>query len=144
MRTLSEVVRLVGRVDQVELTHWVEVGWVTPARRERDEPAFSDLDVARVCLICDLRRDLAVEEETLPLVLSLLDQIYTLRRQMNVLTGALREQPAQAALGDGAAADHDHAAPGQVQADEIGIHARHHPATACPCPGPFPCPWPWP
>ena len=93
MKTLSEVVRLLGRVDRVELTHWIEVGWVTPERREREEPAFSELDVARVCLICDLRHDLAVEEETMPLVLSLLDQIYTLRRQMNVLSGALRQQP---------------------------------------------------
>jgi chaperone modulatory protein CbpM len=93
MRTLSEVARLVGRIDRVELTQWVELGWVTPERQGRDEPAFSDLDIARVCLICDLRYDLAVEEETVPLVLSLLDQIYTLRRQMNALTGAIREQP---------------------------------------------------
>ena len=93
MRTLSEVVTLVGRVDRVELTQWVEVGWVAPERREPDEPRFSDLDVARVCLICDLRHDLAVEEETIPLVLSLLDQIYVLRRQMNALTAAIRQQP---------------------------------------------------
>jgi chaperone modulatory protein CbpM len=93
MKTLSEVVRLVGRVDRVELTHWIEVGWVTPERRERDEPTFSDLDIARVCLICDLRRDLAVEEETVPLVLSLLDQVYTLRRQLSALTGAVQQQP---------------------------------------------------
>jgi chaperone modulatory protein CbpM len=93
MRTLSEVVRMVGRVDRVELIQWVELGWVKPASRDRDEPAFSDLDVARVCLICDLRHDLAVEEETMPLVLSLLDQVYALRRQMNALTGAVRQQP---------------------------------------------------
>jgi chaperone modulatory protein CbpM len=54
---------------------------------------FSDLDLARVCLICDLRHDLAVEEETMPLVLSLLDQLYEVRRQMKALTGALRQQP---------------------------------------------------
>ena len=93
MRTLSEVVMLVGRVDRVELMQWIEAGWVTPERPEPEEPRFSDLDVARVCLICDLRHDLAVEEETMPLVLSLLDQIYALRRQMNALTAAVREQP---------------------------------------------------
>jgi chaperone modulatory protein CbpM len=93
MMTLSEVVTLVGRVDRVELTHWVEAGWVTPERPEPEEPRFSDVDVARVCLICDLRHDLAVEEETMPLVLSLLDQIYVLRRQMNALTAAIRQQP---------------------------------------------------
>jgi chaperone modulatory protein CbpM len=93
MRTLSEVVTLVGRVDRVELTEWVELGWVTPERSERHEPAFSEIDIARVCLICDLRHDLALETETIPLVLSLLDQIYTLRRQMKALTGAIRQQP---------------------------------------------------
>ncbi len=98
MRTLSEVVVLVGRVDRVELYRWVELGWVAPARpiaqeEGSGEPAFSDLDIARVRLICDLRHDLAVEEETVPLVLSLLDQLYAMRRQMNALTGALRQQP---------------------------------------------------
>ena len=84
---------LVGRVDRVELTQWIELGWVAPERLAGAEPAFSDLDVARVCLICDLRHDLAVEEETIPLVLSLLDQIYALRRQLNAVTGAVRDQP---------------------------------------------------
>jgi chaperone modulatory protein CbpM len=93
MKTLSEVVVLVGRVDRVELTHWIELGWVQPQSQADAEPVFSDLDVARVCLICDLRRDLAVEEETMPLVLSLLDQLYTMRRQMNALHDALQQQP---------------------------------------------------
>jgi chaperone modulatory protein CbpM len=93
MRTLSEVVSLIGRVDRVELTQWIELGWVAPEKPAGAEPAFSDLDVARVCLICDLRRDLAVEEETIPLVLSLLDQVYALRRQMNALTSAIQQQP---------------------------------------------------
>lgn len=93
MRTLSEVTLLVERVDRVELTSWIERGWVIPQRRGRGEPLFSDVDVARVCLICDLRHDLAVEEETVPLVLSLLDQVYTLRRQMNALADAVSRQP---------------------------------------------------
>jgi chaperone modulatory protein CbpM len=95
MKTLSEVVVLVGRVDRVELHRWVELGWVAPERPagEAAEPAFSDIDIARVRLICDLRHDLAVEEETMPLVLSLLDQLYAMRRQMKALTGALQRQP---------------------------------------------------
>jgi len=93
MRTLSEVTLLVDRVDRMELVGWVERGWVVPERRGRGEPLFSELDVARVCLICDLRHDLAVEEETVPLVLSLLDQVYTLRRQMHALADAVSHQP---------------------------------------------------
>jgi len=93
MRTLSEVVLTVERIDRVELARWVELGWVAPVGRERGEPAFSDLDVARVCLICDLVHDLAVEEETVPVVLSLLDQVYALRRQLGALTAAIQRQP---------------------------------------------------
>ncbi len=96
MKTLSEVVVTVGRVERVELVSWVERGWVVPERPGIDpsaEPAFSELDVARVCLICDLRHDLAVEDETVPLVLSLLDQLYAMRRQMTALRGALQQQP---------------------------------------------------
>ena len=93
MKTLSEVVLTVERIDRVELARWVELGWVAPVGRERGEPAFSDLDVARVCLICDLVHDLAVEEETVPVVLSLLDQVYALRRQLGALTAAIQRQP---------------------------------------------------
>jgi chaperone modulatory protein CbpM len=92
MRTLTEVVVAIGRVDRIEITRWIELGWVEPARRA-PEPAFSDLDVARIELICDLVRDLEVEEDTVPLVLSLIDEIYALRRKLNRLTAAIQDQP---------------------------------------------------
>jgi len=93
MKTLAEITLLLGRVDRVEITSWVARGWVAPQGRRGSEPLFSELDVARLCLICDLRHDLAVDEETIPLVLSLLDQLYALRRQVNALTTAIRQQP---------------------------------------------------
>ena len=78
MKTLSEVVLSVGRVDRLELRSWVERGWVVASREGETELHFSEIDVARVELICDLRHDMMVDEETLPLVLSLLDQVYAL------------------------------------------------------------------
>ncbi len=93
MKTLTEIALMLERVERVELHAWVERGWVAPAGRRGAEPLFSELDIARVCLICDLVQDLAVEEETIPLVLSLLDQVYDLRRQLHALTGAIRQQP---------------------------------------------------
>jgi chaperone modulatory protein CbpM len=93
MRTLAEVTLMLGRVDRVEIHSWVERGWVRPERQRGGEPLFSELDVARLCLICDLRHDLAVDEDTVPVVLSLLDQVYTLRRQLGALTDAVQQQP---------------------------------------------------
>jgi len=49
--------------------------------------------VARVRLIHDVRRAMAVPEETVPLVLSLLDQVYALRGQMRAVAKAVERQP---------------------------------------------------
>lgn len=96
MKTLTEIVIAIGRIEPTELARWVELGWILPNRlpEVESEFLFSDVDEARIRMICDLRLDMMVEEETMPLVLSLLDQIYALRRQMNALTSAIQEQPA--------------------------------------------------
>lgn len=93
MKTLTEVVVMVGRIDRVELNRWIDRGWVMPVKGRDEEPVFSEADIARIQMICDVRYDLLVEEETVPLVLSLLDQIYALRHQRNSLSDAIRRQP---------------------------------------------------
>jgi chaperone modulatory protein CbpM len=51
---------------------------------------FRDIDVARVRLIQDLRRSLGLQDEALPVVLHLLDQLYaTRRRLLRLRKGAL-------------------------------------------------------
>jgi chaperone modulatory protein CbpM len=76
----------------VELTHWVELGWVVPDT-EDTVLVFREIDVARVRLIHDLRHDMDIGEDAIPLVLSLLDQIYDLRGRMNALLTAVVAQP---------------------------------------------------
>lgn len=92
MRTFGDVVRDLGRIERAELELWVERSWVIPATVD-PEPSFSDLDVARICLIRDLRHHVEVDEETMPLVLSLIDQLYATRRRMSALTEAIQRQP---------------------------------------------------
>jgi chaperone modulatory protein CbpM len=78
-----------------ELTLWVERRWV---RAERDPDGawrFSDMDVARVRLLVELRVTLEVTEDLIPLVLSLIDQLYDARRTVRALLAALDEQPAE-------------------------------------------------
>lgn len=80
---ITEVTALFSDLTQVELVHWVEQGWVVPDPDEEGAAfVFREIDVARVRLIHDLRRDMDVGEDTIPLVLSLLDQIYELRSQL--------------------------------------------------------------
>ena len=86
---------LLGRVvglDRGELTRWVENRWVLP-ERQGGTWLFHEVDVARVELILEIRHEFAVDDEALPLVLGLLDQVYGLRRQLRRLCDALAAQP---------------------------------------------------
>lgn len=53
---------------------------------------FSDRECARVRLICTLRYEYEVEEDTMPVVLSLLDQLYETRHKLNSLAAAVASQ----------------------------------------------------
>jgi len=93
MIALADVLATVSDLDETELVAWIERRWV------RAEPAadgwlFHEVDVARVRLIVEMRRDCAIDDEALELVLSLLDQVYRLRRQIKALSGAVEAQPA--------------------------------------------------
>ena len=75
-----------------ELTAWIERGWVRPERSGAD-PVFQDIDIARIRLIHDLRTVMRIEDETIPLILSLLDQVYDLRSGLRAMLRAVDAQP---------------------------------------------------
>lgn len=91
MKTFADIVSEFG-IGQDELHLWVEKRWVLPLQ-EDGQFTFSDGDVARVQIIVDLRRDLAIDEEAMSVVLDLLDKLYGLRRQMRNLLSAIDELP---------------------------------------------------
>ena len=92
MMTLAAVLAEVGGLDEAELVGWVERRWVR-AERTDEGYRFRAVDVARVHLIREIRHDFAVDEDTMALVLSLLDQVYRLRRQVRSLADAIADQP---------------------------------------------------
>ena len=79
-------------VEPGELERWIAERWVLP-ESESSSYVFTEFDVARVRLIVELRRDLAVDEEAVPIVLRLLDQLYATRRRMRSLLRALESLP---------------------------------------------------
>jgi len=90
MITLSAVVARLSGLEQRDLEHWIVEQWVKP-QQAGGEYLFQDLDVARVRLILELRDELEINEAALPVVLSLVDQVYDLRRRMRQLGEALTE-----------------------------------------------------
>jgi len=86
---------VVSRVDRVsikELRIWVRAGWVRPAHGETG-PLFDEIDIARVRLLCELKKDMRLSKKALAVILPLLDRLHQTRRELRVLAEALQEQP---------------------------------------------------
>jgi chaperone modulatory protein CbpM len=81
-----------ARLDAQVLETWIEYGWLVP-RREPDMRGFSEIDLARVQLIRDLKNDMGVNDEGIAVVLDLVDQIHGLRRTLRGLASAISTQP---------------------------------------------------
>ena len=78
-----------------DLSAWIEQNWVLPIEKNGDF-FFDETDVARVRLIAELRSDLGVNEDAIPVVLRLLDQVHSLRRALSELSDAIHELPESA------------------------------------------------
>jgi chaperone modulatory protein CbpM len=78
---------------EVDMLHaWAQAGWLTPQQESRT-PHFSEIDIARVQLIRDLKQDLGVNDEGIPIILDLVDQLHGLRRALGGLLATIAAQP---------------------------------------------------
>ena len=64
-----------------------------PRSATADERAFTDMDLARVNLIRDLKDKMGVNDEGLDVVLHLVDQMHALRRALSAALESARDQP---------------------------------------------------
>lgn len=85
------VVARIERLTLRELRVWIREGWVRPAYGEGG-PVFDDIDIARLRLLCDLRKDMALPNDVMPTVLTLIDHLHRTRRDLRRLTEALDAQ----------------------------------------------------
>ena len=91
LATIEEVVAEID-VSRGEVVAWVARRWILPQEDERGL-MFNEADRARIRLIAELRHDLQVGDEVMPMVLRLLDQVYTLRRTLGELNQAINALP---------------------------------------------------
>jgi chaperone modulatory protein CbpM len=85
--TREDLLGIVPGLRAERLDLWVARAWVRPD----DGTVFADIDVARVRLLVSLHDDLQIETESVPVVLSLLDQLYDARRQLRLVRRAIDE-----------------------------------------------------
>jgi chaperone modulatory protein CbpM len=87
MQTREFVVQ--ARIDVETLDHWLQAGWLS--QRENGEGrGFSQVDIARAQLIGDLQ-NLGINDEAMPIILDLIDQLHGLRGMLRELLTAIKE-----------------------------------------------------
>ena len=91
----EEVAARFPGLSPAEITLWIERRWVRAEPGPAGAWLLTELDVARIRLLVELRVTLEVPEELMPVVLSLMDQLYDARRTVRALLAALEEQPAE-------------------------------------------------
>jgi chaperone modulatory protein CbpM len=84
---IDVVIGQISGLTRQDLERWIANAWVRPDK-SADDYAFREIDVARARLILEMRDEMEINEDALPVVLLLLDQLYDLRRQMRDLNSA--------------------------------------------------------
>ena len=93
MTSLDELLRLHGALTTVRVERWVARGLLRP-RQAGESWNFEQVDVARARLLAELGADIGFDDDTVETVVSLVDQVHTLRNQLGLLGRAIAEQPA--------------------------------------------------
>ena len=77
---IGEVTEMLA-VEKQFVVHCLRAHWITPASPENSE--LDDADVARLRLIWELKDGFGVNDEAIPVILHLLDQLHTLHGQLH-------------------------------------------------------------
>ena len=91
MLTERDLLTRVERLTVTRLRVWVAQGWIKPASAATQ--SYSEADLARAVLICNLEDELGFDEEDVPVLLNLIDQIHGLRADLKGLLDALEDLP---------------------------------------------------
>ena len=91
MMQVEDLVGAITILQRTDLEGWIREELVAPQQND-GTLFFSDMECARVRLICTLHYELEIDADTLPVVLSLLDQLYDTRQRLLSLIAAVKAQ----------------------------------------------------
>jgi chaperone modulatory protein CbpM len=93
MMRVDDLVAAIAALQRSDLEAWIRDELVVP-QQEAGTLLFTDMECARVRLICTLRYELEIDTDTLPILMSLIDQLYDTRQRLLSLTAAIAAQDA--------------------------------------------------
>jgi chaperone modulatory protein CbpM len=92
MIAFEAVLHEVRGLEATELERWIAARWVLP-ERVAGSYQFHEIDLARIHLIAELRLELLIDEDAMPVILNLLDQVYALRNRLKSVAAAIDALP---------------------------------------------------
>lgn len=91
MISFDDLVAAMPALQRSDLEVWIREKLVVP-RQEAETLLFTDMECARIRLICTLHYELEIDAGALPVILSLVDQLYDTRQRLLSLTAAVTAQ----------------------------------------------------
>jgi chaperone modulatory protein CbpM len=90
MMTIDDLLATIPSLQRGDLERWIREELVTP--QQDADLTFSEMECARIRLVCTLTYELEIDSGALPVVLSLVDQLYDTRQRLLSLTRAVTVQ----------------------------------------------------
>jgi len=87
----SQLIAQFTSLEHRVLLTWIEEGVIAPHRDDAGY-LFDRIDEARVALACDLHYRMGLEHASLPVILSLIDQLHDARNCLRALSAAVSQQ----------------------------------------------------
>jgi chaperone modulatory protein CbpM len=82
---ISEACEKLG-VDKSYVIHCIKSDWIHPAHSAKlNDSQLDSEDLARIQLIIDLQNIFGINDEGIPIVLHLLDQLYSLKKRIQLI-----------------------------------------------------------
>lgn len=91
MMNIDDLVAAISALRRSDLESWIREELVTP-QQDVEMLRFTEMECARVHLICTLHYDIEIDADTLPVLLSLIDQLYDTRQRLLSLSAAVAAQ----------------------------------------------------
>lgn len=80
MYEVTEIIELY-QLDEIFIYECIQREWIIPSNME--ETLLDQEDVARILLIKDLKEEFGVNDESIPIILHLIDQIHWLKSRLS-------------------------------------------------------------
>ncbi|MDV7143159.1 chaperone modulator CbpM [Tropicimonas sp. TH_r6] len=93
--TRQQVIADVSGLDPVRLVEFIEAEIIVPVHvpEQPEEVAFRQVDVARLRLACELCDCFEIRDETLAMVMGLVDQLHGARAELRAVVKAIETLP---------------------------------------------------